>query len=110
MNASQDMVLCITAGIRSFCHCQAPRCSKLLSQQDSSRMPRWEQPKATTGKEDWVTWAAGAGEGLGQCSGKGGKEKLSLLSCSWQRDDHTADHRYDVSGFVPSNLNRLILV
>lgn len=43
----------------------------------------------------------GAGEGLGQCSGKGGKEKLHLLS---------TDHCSDVSGFVPSNLNRLILV
>lgn len=98
----QELGAFVIAKLPGVVNCSANRTA--VECQDGSNLKR------PLGKEPGWHMAAGAGEVLGQCSGKGGKEKLSLLSCSWQRDDHTADHRYDVSGFVPSNLNRLILV
>lgn len=110
-NESQDIVFCIIAVIRSFCHCQAPKCGKLLSQQDSIMGCQvWSNLKRPLGKEHgWHVGCSCCERGGGQSSGKGGKQNLSSLSCLRQKDDQTG-YCYVVSGFVPSNLNRLILV
>lgn len=89
-----------------------PKCGKLLSQQDSiTECQVWSNLKRPLGKEHgWHVGRSCCEGGGGQSPGKGGKQNLSSLSCLWQKDDQTAGYCYVVSGFVLSNLNRLILV
>lgn len=114
MNVSQDTVTCIMSVTRSFCDYQAPhRMGKFPSQQESIIEHQvWSKLKSDHWERSMGgTWAAGAMKYRGAKFRKGWQiEAVFIELFIAKRRPGSRDNCYVVTGFVLSNLNRLLLV